>query len=202
MALQRNEVIPAQKKAGVASRTTLVTQVGNGFEYVSITPFPDWSAMDGDAVLTRALGAEGAAALNAKLRQCIQSQESYMTNRRDSLTIDAANAPVWEVAIKRFVPGKTQEALALYRAELFPAMQKAKASGSIAGSTIATRGRGALSGEFTVVTFYNKFADLNGADPLIAAMGREAYDRFHAKAQGLWTNTRTVVRRRLAELSF
>ena len=32
MALQKDEVIPAQKKGGVVSRTTLVTVVGNGFE--------------------------------------------------------------------------------------------------------------------------------------------------------------------------
>lgn len=40
IAIQQNEVIPAQKKAGITSRVTLATVVGNSFEYVIITPFP------------------------------------------------------------------------------------------------------------------------------------------------------------------
>ncbi|MFN8580871.1 MAG: hypothetical protein U0163_07855 [Gemmatimonadaceae bacterium] len=104
--LQRTEVVPAQKKAGVTSRTTLVTQVGNSFEYQILTPFPSWSAMDGDTPLVRALGAEGAAQLNAKLRKCILLQQTYMTNRVDSLTIPAPDALVWRTVVRRVNPGR------------------------------------------------------------------------------------------------
>ncbi len=202
MAIQRTEVIPAQKKAGVTSRTTLATAVGNAFEYVIITPFPKWEAMDGDAPLVRALGREGAAQVNAKLRKCILTQTSYMTNRVDSLTIPAPEAPVWRIAVRRAVPGKMQDYIAHYRAEILPGLRKAKASGQIAGSTIAIRGVGATSGEFTAVTYYANFAGLDGGDPLVQALGQEAAGRINAKSGELSTATQVIVRRRIADLSF
>ena len=139
--LQRTEVIPAQKKGGVTSRTTLVTAVGESFEYLIITPFPDWAAMDGDSPLVKGLGAEGAARLNEKLRRCILGQHTYMTNRQDSLSIPAADAPIWSQVVRQFAPGKQEEYLAFYKREMLPALLKAKAAGKIAGSTLATRGR-------------------------------------------------------------
>ena len=202
MALQRNEVIPALKKAGITSRTMLVTSVGNAFEYTSITPFPTWAAMDGDGPLVRALGAEGAAQLNAKLRKCILTQSSYMTNRVDSLTIQAAGALVWRIQVRRALPGKMGEYVAYYRNEVLPGLRKAKASGRLAGSAIAIRGVGAPTGEFTTVTQYDKFADIDAGDPLALALGTEAAQAINAKGLQLATNVQVTVRRRLADLSF
>lgn len=202
LALQRNEVIPAQKKAGVTSRTTLVTQVGNAFEYLILTPFPSWAAMDSDAPLVRALGADAAAQLNAKLRKCILTQQSYMTTRIDSLTIAATDALVWRTAVRRVVPGKMPEYQAYYKTDVLPGLQKAKASGTIAGAIFAVRGVGAASGEFTTVTQYAKFADIDGGDPLVRALGRDEAARINAKGLQLATNVQVVVRRRIADLSF
>jgi hypothetical protein len=200
--LQRNEVIPAQKKAGIASRTTLVTAVGNSFEYLVITPFPRWELMDGDAPLVRALGTDGAARLNAKLRKCILTQQTYMVNRRDSLSIPSTDGPIWRTAIRVVQPGKMQEFLTYYRTDILPAMQKAKASGTIAGSTLSFRGVGALSGEFTETTHYAKFADIDGGSPLLAALGAEGNAKVLAKGAPLATTKQVVVRRRIADLSF
>jgi len=200
--IQRNEVIPAQKKAGITSRTTLTTQVGNAFEYSIITPFPKWEAFDSDAPLVKALGRDGAAQVNAKLRKCIMTQYSYMTNRVDSLTIPAPDALVWRIAVRRAVPGKMNDYLAYYRAEVLPGLRKAKASGQIAGSTIAIRGVGAPNGEFTTVTYYANFAGIDGGDPLVQALGQEAADRINAKSAEFSTPTQVFVRRRIADLSF
>lgn len=200
--LQRTEVIPAQKKAGVPSRTTLVTAVGNAFEYFVLTPFPSWAAMDGDAPLVRALGADGAAQLNAKLRRCILTQSSYMTNRQDSLTIDGGTALVWRIALRKVLPGKMPEYLAWHRAEVLPGLQKAKAAGKIAGSTVAVRGAGAPTGEFSVVTYHNSFAELDAGDPLIQVLGREAAGAINSKNALFSTPVRVDIRRRVADLSY
>ncbi len=206
IALQRNEVIPAQKKAGVTSRTTLVTQVGETFEYVIITPFPEWSAMDGPNPLQRALGNEGAAALNEKLRKCVLVQQSYMTNRRDSLSVNPDNANdvlVWQTTTRQLAPGRTaQEYYAHYRADILPAMKKAKAMGHQLGSTVAARGMGAPAGEIVTVNHYAKFADLDKGSAMNAALGAEAAAAANAKGAGITTVTRTVIRRRLPDLSF
>ena len=200
--LQRNEVIPAQKKAGVASRITLTTAVGNSFEFLIITPFPSWAAMDGEAPLVRALGSDGAARLNAKLRKCVLASQTYVVNRRDSLNIPAGDAPLWRTAIRVVQPGKMQEFLQFYRADILPALQKAKANGTIAGASLAFRGVGAMSGEFTETTHYTKFADLEGGSPVLAALGAEANTKVMAKGALLATTKQVVLRRRLPDLSY
>lgn len=204
--LQRTEVIPAQKKAGVASRTTLVTQVGDAFEYVIITPFPEWSAMDNPTPLQRALGNEGAAALNENLRKCVLVQQNYVVNRRDSLSVNPDNANdavVWQTTTRQLAPGKTaQEYYAHYRADILPGMKRAKAMGHQLGSTVAARGMGAAAGEIVTVNHFAKFADLDKGSGLTAALGAEAAAAANAKGAGLTTVTRTVIRRRLPDLSF
>ncbi|MFN0178591.1 MAG: hypothetical protein ACKVZ0_07290 [Gemmatimonadales bacterium] len=200
--LQKNQVIPAQKKAGVTARLTMTTVVGNAFEYTLLTPFASWAAMDGDAPLVRALGAAGAAELNAKLRRCVAVQSSYLTTRRDSLSIPANDALVWRIQVRRAVPGKMQEYLAHFRADVLPAMQRAKAEGKIAGVAVAVRGAGAPAGEFTVTTMYNKFADLEGPNPVVAVLGQEAATKLAARTDELSTAGQIIVRRRVADLSF
>ena len=202
MEVQKNEVIPAQKKAGVASRMTLATVVGNAFEYTMITPLPTWASFDGPAPLTRALGEAGAAAVNAKLRKCIMTQTSYISTRLDDLGMPGGDALVARVVVRRAMPGKMQDYLSYYKAEVMPALQKAKADGKIAGFGISRRGAGALSNEFTTVTYYTKFADLDNMSPVAYALGQEAADKVNDKAALFSTSNQVVIRRRVADLSF
>lgn len=201
--LQRNEVIPALKKGGQASRTVLRTMVGNGYEYTLLSPFPLWAAMDGEPAMTRGLGAAGAQALNAKLRRCILQQSSYMVTRNDSLSIAAGDATVWRTTVRRFLPGKRAEYETLAKAELLPALRKAKEMGKMAGFIYAARGAGAAANEFSETEVFMKFADLDGGNILGQAMGgNQAANALNAKRTALTTTVQTVVRRRVADLSF
>jgi hypothetical protein len=202
IALQQNEVIPAQKKAGVASRVTLATVVGNSFEFLVITPFPLWSAMDGDSPLVRALGREGAAALNAKLRRCILTQQSYMVTRSDSLSVAGTDAMVWRQVVRGVVPGKIGELRTFVRDSITPAMRKAAADGRIAGYTFAARGIGAPNGELTTSTLYNNFAGLESGDPLVSGTGAAAAAALNARLASLAPTVQVIIRRRRADLSF
>jgi hypothetical protein len=202
IALQRNEVIPAQKKAGVTSRVTLATVVGNSFEYVMIAPFPLWAAMDGDAPLVRGIGREGAAALNAKLRACILTQQSYMVTRSDSLSVPAPDAMVWRQVIRRVVPGKMGELRTFVRDSITPIMRKAAADGRIAGFSFAARGVGAPNGEVTTNSLYKNFAGLDSGDPLVIGVGRAAAAALNARLTSLAPTVQVIVRRRLSDLSF
>ena len=83
--LQKNEVMPAQKKGGVTTRTVLQTAIGNSFEYAIIIPYPSFAALDGQNAQQKALGTEAAARLGAKVRKCIDTQRTYLINRRDEI---------------------------------------------------------------------------------------------------------------------
>jgi hypothetical protein len=80
--LQKNEVVPALKKAGIKTRTVYSSGLfGNGGEYLTTQPFDNFSEFDNPSPLLRALDAPGAARLNAKLAKCVVSSNSYMNTR-------------------------------------------------------------------------------------------------------------------------
>ena len=202
--LQRNEVVPALKKAGIKQRTVWATAVGNSFEYTIITPFEKFALMDTPGPLVAALGAEAAARLNAKTRKCIEVSRTFMSNRIDDLNIPAGDALVMRSAVRRAAPGKMQEYLNHQRTDVLPALKKAKAEGKIAGAGISTRGSGAGADEVVSTTYYNKFADLDTTPfgPVAQAVGVEAAAKINAKGVGLSTPVQVIIRRRMADLSF
>ena len=202
LALQKNEVIPAQKKGGVTTRTTLQTVLGNSFEYATIIPYPSYGILDGQNALEKALGTEAAARLAEKIRKCVLTQSTYLLTRRDDLSIPQGTATAARTAVVRPLPGKQDEYLNYIKNDLLPVMKKAKDAGKIAGYTVSLRGVGAATGELTTTTYYNKFADLDAGNPAVAVAGQAAADALTAKAATLATNAQVIVRRRVADLSF
>lgn len=203
--LQKNEVVPALKKAGVSSRTVSRSALGNTYEFLSISPLENYALLDSPSPFTRALGAEGAARLFAKLRKCINGSRTYVFTRNDDLSIlpDPSSPPPVSVTIRRRItPGKTQDYENYIRTELLPVYKKAKAEGKIAGYTVGSRGLGAVLGELTTTILYSKFADLEGGNVLTRMLGQEAAQKVTVKATGLSTVVETVARRRVADLSF
>jgi hypothetical protein len=200
--LQKNQVIPAQKKGGVTSRTTLQTVFGNGFEYAIIIPLPSYGALDGQSAQQKALGNEAAAQLAAKIRKCVLTQTTYVLNRRDDLGIPQGAAPALRTVVIRPLPGKQDEYLSYVKNDLLPVMRKAKEAGKIAGYTVSLRGEGAAAGELTRTTYYSKFADLDAGNPAIPVVGEAAATALGAKGAALATTVQVLVRRQVADLSF
>src|ERR1017187_10751971 len=74
--LQKNEVVPALKKAGEKTRTVYVSGLfGSSYEYVIITPIASFAQFDGDSPILKTLGPVPAARLGEKLRKCTRSEE-------------------------------------------------------------------------------------------------------------------------------
>lgn len=201
-ALQKNEVIPAQKKAGVKERSIQQTTVGNSFEFTIVTPYPNFAAADGPGANERALGAEGAAKLAAKIRKCVDVQRTYLSNRVNDLYLDPGPAAASRLLVRKALPGKQDEFLAFIKADLLPAYKKAKADGKIAGFSVWTRGVGAPAGEIAINISYKKFADMDAGDPLVAVLGQAAVTKLNAKRDSLSTAVQQNIRRRVADLSF
>src|SRR6266480_279789 len=75
--LIKNEANPALKKVGVPYRWTFAEFIaGQNYTMVSVQPVPNFAQYDQGPILTRALGADGAANYNAKLRSTIVSTET------------------------------------------------------------------------------------------------------------------------------
>ena len=53
LALQKNQVMPALKKAGISTRTMLTNAYGNVYEYLAITPLQDLLGLGTEARMNR-----------------------------------------------------------------------------------------------------------------------------------------------------
>ena len=88
LALERNEVVPALKKAGVKRYTVFQTLVGDTNEFVIVRPLPTFAEFNGAGPLEGALG-DKAAALIAKLRNV----KSRCTDRSRTATTTYHSIP-------------------------------------------------------------------------------------------------------------
>lgn len=204
--LQKNEVLPALKKAGVSSRLMLATFAGDNYEYLDVRPATPFASFDdGVGPLQRALGPEAAARLIAKLRKCIEGQRSWLFNNVDELTIPTdpnATPQVLVTTRVRIAPGRAQEFENLFKTDFLPIFKRAKAEGKIAGYTVGRRSLGANARDRTLTGWYNKFADIDGGPILTRMVGEQEAARLLAKGNAIATLVEQVVRRRVADLSF
>lgn len=197
--LQKNELIPALKKAGVKTRTAYRTMLGNSNEFLLVTPFDKYAEGDGPGPVVRALGAAGAARLTAKLSKCIESRQVFIANAQPELS----NGPAGELPTmgvftrRRVASGKMQEYQNFIKSEVLPIYKKADAR-----YTVSRRGLGANSNDMVSITWINKAADLDAGSLVVRTLGPEGTAKLVAKGAGLATLIDTVVRQRVSELSF
>lgn len=198
--LQKNEVVPALKKAGQTTRTVYHTSLfGNSYEYVAITPIQKFAQFDAGNPLVKALGETAAARLGEKLRKCTESSASFASARLADLSNVLDGPPPQMIVSARFriAPGKTAEFQSLVKSEILPVYKKAKV-----GLTVNQRSVGTNPNDVTMTTAYSKFADLDGGPLLVKQLGQDGANKVNAKFTGIRTLIEVVVRTRVADLSF
>jgi len=127
--LVKNEMIPAQKKVGLAWRHTL----GNGasgqqFVRVTVNPLANYAQLDMPAILQRAVSAEANANYNAKIRATIESQRTSIATLQVDQSImsnSATMSPLFVVQTVVLAPGKAADFAASMREDYLAAYRKA-----------------------------------------------------------------------------
>jgi hypothetical protein len=197
--LQKNELIPAQKKGGIKTRTTYQTVFGNTNEYVTVVPFDKYAVFDGETPQIRALGAAASARLVAKLQKCTESRQVFISNAMPELSTAAlADAPPIGVFTRvRVAPGKLPDYEAFVKTELLPIYKKLNAP-----LTTSRRGLGANANDVVSVAWVSKMADLDAGSPILRALGPAGVSKLLAKSGTMSTLVEQVVRRRVPDLSF
>jgi hypothetical protein len=199
--LQRNEVVPALKKAGIEGYTTYQTVVGELAEFVIVRPFA-FAELDKPDPLDRALGAAGAAVLRAKLGDCTESMHRSIENRHDDLYLNPGAAAVLFESRYRAMPGRARDYMTFVRSEMYPVMKQAQADGTFAGLSVTTSVQGGEPGIITLNMHYADFAPLDGPPPVAKTLGPQGTAAFLAKGAGLITQLDQRILRRVPELSF
>jgi hypothetical protein len=198
--LQRNQVVPALKKAGLEAYTTYQTVVGDLTEFVIVRPFA-FAELDGADPLDRALGAAAAASLRAKLGECTETMHRSIENRHDDLYLDPGAAAVLFVSRYRATPGRARDYMSFVRAEMYPVMKQAQDDGTFAGLSVTTSVQGGEPGIITLNMHYDKFAPLDGPPPVAKTLGPQGTAAFLSKGAGLVTQLEQSVLQRVPDLS-
>lgn len=198
--LQRNEVVPALKKAGLVGYTTYQTVVGELTEFVIVRPFA-FAELDGADPLERVLGTAPAASLRAKLGECIESMHRSIENRHDDLYLNPGAAAVLFVSRYRAMPGRARDYLSFVRSEMYPVMKRAQDDGTFAGLSVTTSVQGGEPGIITLNMYYDKFAPLDGPPPVAKTLGPQGTAAFLSKGAGLITQLDQSILRRVPDLS-
>jgi hypothetical protein len=200
--LQRDQVVPAMKKAGVKRYTVFETLVGDQTEFVIVRPLPSFVEFNGPDLLEKALGARGAATLNARLRDCIEGSHSRIENSRDEFFLNPGAAGALFVSRYRAMPGRQGDYMNFVRTEMMPLARRAQQNGTFAGWSVTTSVQGGEPNLITLNMFYNDFESLDGPPPLAKTLGPEGVAEFLRKGAGLINQVEQSVLKRVSDLSY
>lgn len=202
LTLQREQVVPALKKAGIAQYTVYQTLIGDASDFTVVTPLQSFGEFDRPDALERALGAQAAADLHAKLGECTESIHRRIENRQDEFYLDPGTASALFVSSYRAMPGRSQDYMSFIRAQMFPVMKTAKENGTFAGLSVTVSAQGGEAGIITLNMHYPDFAPLDGPPPVAKTLGPEGTREFITKGAGLITPLEQLVLKRIADVSF
>ena len=199
--LQKNEVVPALKRAGQKGRTVYSSGLfGNSYEYVVITPMENFAAFDAGNPLIKVLGEAASARLGEKLRKCTLSAQSFQSTRLADISYPDPANPWPQIMLStrvRVAPGKMADFENIMKTEVLPAYKKAKVN-----YVANRRGFGANTNDVTISVAYAKYAELDAGNPMVKALGPEGAAKLLAKFTGVATLVEQVIRNRQADLSF
>ena len=175
--MQKNEVTPAYKKAGVTNyQFWSPALVGDLNEFTTAIFVPNAATFDTPSPIVKALGAEGAERLFAKLRKCTLSTTRILARPRGDLSIDAEMTAPPKLMVLTMVnvkPGMAQDYERWVKTELLPGLKKGGQKAYLASSVVY----GGPLVTYANVQFVNSFADLDKPTALIAGLGREGADK-------------------------
>ncbi len=201
--LIKNELIPALKKAGVAYRWTWANgPMGQGFMFVGVQPVTSYAQYDQGNPMQRAIGADGVANYNAKIRPTMVSTHTYIQTLRQDLSIQSNSPtapPLAQVQTFQIASGKGNDFTSIMTSEYLPNYKKAGVKDFWAYAI----NFGAPAGQIVTVRALSKYAELDGQGLLQqAGLSPEAAAQINARRAAIASAIDNNVVRFVPELSF
>jgi hypothetical protein len=179
--LMRSVAVPAYRKAGVPWYWTLSTAGPSGLNYrrVSFEPIANFAALDQPATINRALGADGATAYQAKLRQMQVSQRTFVQTLRPDLSLHSslsALPPRVVMQTLQLINDKGNDFTKVMTDDFLPNYKKS----GVKDLWVYATTFGGPANQFMVLAPINKYADLDRANPVQIANQAAAVARRQA----------------------
>jgi hypothetical protein len=198
--LQRNETVPALKKAGVPWREVYqTTSVGRTGLFAFLTEITSMKEFDGATPVERALG-DGYAPYQRRLRAMIQESESSIIRTRPDLSMLPGAQLVPRLAVVTRIetqPGKHQQFESWVRSEYLDVVRKSNCRAFWVSQTLL----GGSGTEYWSLTFGDSFAAFDES-PMMQVLGSDGPDRLTTRTAGFVARVERWVARYRDDLSF
>jgi hypothetical protein len=201
--LQTKEVMPAQQKGGSPGRQAFSSGIaGTPGEFVFIVPITSMAQFDEPSPMQKALGPEGAAALNLKLAEVSEPAGAIVARTRPDLSYvpdpAAKPTPVSIITVVEIVPGKRAEFEAFIKKDVVPAMQKAQ----VRGYHVMEVMYGENTGGYVTAVGMDSYAAIGKGHPFEIALGEGGAQKMELKAAGIVQKIQRFMSRYRPELSW
>jgi hypothetical protein len=195
--LERDEVIPALRKAGVRSRAAWTTaEFGSTYELVLVRPVSNFAEYDSGDSFSRALGPRESERLRERLRRCLLSRDSAAVVQRSDLSVGETGRPFVVVTTLTVAPGRGPE----YEDFLRDTLPEVRKAGIVFGVYQRIYGQQTA---WLLVQNLDSLGELALAPSgFFRAFGEENAERRLSKLSGIVTSVERKVFRFDPELSF
>ena len=200
--LQQKEVMPAQQKGGGLGRRAWSTGVaGPSREFVYLSPIASFAQFDGPNPMVKALGEQGAAAVNAKVAKVAEPVRSMIVRTRPDLSYNPnpkITPALAIISIVDTVPGRRTEFEAFIKKDVLPAMQQAKAK----SYTVLEVVYGESIGAYVTAVGYDTYEAIGKGHPFQVALGDDGARKLESKVAGIVSRVERFISRHRPELSW
>lgn len=194
--IERDEVIPALRKAGVRSRAAWRTaEFGATYELILVRPIPDFGDYDAGDSFSKALAPREAERLRERLRRCLLSRVSTVLLQRSDLSVGETGRPFALVTTLTVAPGRGAE----YEAFLRETLPEARTAGIVFG--VYQRVYGSQTA-WLLVQNLDTLRELKEPAGLFRAFEQEDADRLLNRLSGIVSTVERKVLRFDPELSY
>jgi len=201
-ALQKNEIMPAYKKANIPAYNVWQTAIfGDGYEYITVMPIAKFEQFDGDSPLVKTMKPADRVQIGNRLTKCLVSAHysALLMQADTSIVKDGASMPdlimVTEIQLQ---PKNVNAYLSYLKEEMKPVMQKAGVDWWLVYRDIF----GAEHTQITTVRSLKNWAEIDAGPIARRILSPPEYSRVTDKGNALTESSTITMAHYVKDLSY
>ncbi len=200
--LEKNEVMPAYKKAGVAAYAVWqTTMFGDAYEYNIVTPITKFEQFDSDSPIVKSMKPEDRVRVGARITRCLVSAHNTALQTQADISIMKQDAPRPELIMVtqiRLQPKNVSAYLSYLKEEMRPVMQKGNVDWWLVYRDIF----GSEGTQITTVRSMKNWAEIDLGPITRRLLSPADYSRLTDKSNSMVESTSISMGRLVKDLSY